>query len=239
MLHKLARNTSIAYVLIFSFVFALFAPVSANAGVINSILNFIHPYSSILGQIGGAIAGASIGAGFCPPLGMIAGGIVGYVVGGHLASYATGGLSNVATLAGAAAGYCACISMGPVGAVAGVFLGGLLGKIAYKLVKKLDNSITGGVLLAPEKPAEAVSVGDTTVTLNDNIPAVGNNVIAPNPNAKVTDADLTVQEATAKYEAAYQNYISVARDGASSEEINKAHKEYVDAYNTYKKVTGK
>jgi hypothetical protein len=218
----------------------MFTPMIARAGVLGSILNFIKPAAGILGNIGGAIAGASLGSAFCPPLGTIAGGIVGYVVGGVLANYAAGGLSNVATLAGAAVGYTAMSSMGPVGMVAGVFLGGLLGKTAYNLIKKLDNKITGGVVLAPtvKEADETVSVGNTSntsVKLSDAIPAAK----TPEVKAKVTNADMSAQEATERYQRAYQQYITATRDGANSEEINKAHKEYVEAYKVYKEVTGK
>ena len=241
MIHKLSRNRSIAYVLLLSFVFTMFTPMIARAGVLGSVLNFIKPAAGILGNIGGAIAGASLGSAFCPPLGTIAGGIIGYVVGGVLANYAAGGLSNVATLAGAAVGYTAMSSMGPVGMIAGVFLGGLLGKTAYKLIKSLDNKITGGVVLAPtpvEEADDSVSIGNTgntTVKLSDAIPSAR----TPEVKAEVTNADMTAQEATERYQKAYQQYITATRDGANSEEINKAYKEYTEAYKVYKEVTGK
>ena len=50
---------------------------------------------------------------------------------------------------------------------------------------------------------------------------------------------MSAQEATERYQRAYQQYITATRDGANSEEINKAHKEYVEAYKVYKEVTGK
>lgn len=241
MLHKLSRHTSLFYVLILSFVFSVFAPMTASAGVLGSVVNFLSPYSRILGQVGGAIAGASIGSAFCPPLGTIGGAIIGYVVGGTLGSYAGGGLSNIATLGGAIAGYVACASMGPVGMVAGVFLGGLCGRVAYSLLKKLDNSMTGGVVFAPEVKEEATTattVGDTSnVVPNDDIPVA--NINESKAQGAINEADMTVQEATTAYQTAYKKYISAARDGANNEEINKAYKEYTEAYNNYKKVTGK
>lgn len=243
MIHKLSRNKSIAYVLILSFVFALYSPIAARAGVLGSVLNFVKPYANILGKIGGAVAGATLGSAFCPPLGTIAGGILGYVVGGVLANYAAGGLSNVATLAGAAVGYTALAGSGPVGMVAGVFLGGLLGKVAYKLVKKLDNSITGGVVFAPVVEKEAndsttVSVGEDKVVLSDSIPLSNDKAQSPVvEKTNVTPVDMSIQEATQKYQEAYQRYVTAARDGANSTEINQAHKEYLEAYENYKKVT--
>ena len=240
MIHKLSRNRSIASILVLSFVFAIFTPMTARAGVLGSILNFVRPVAGILGNIGGAVAGASLGSAFCPPLGTIAGGIVGYVVGGVLANYAAGGLSNIATLAGAAVGYSALAASGPVGMVAGVFVGGLLGKMAYSLIKKLDNKVTGGVVLAPTnvKEADAASIGDSSnVSLSDNIPVSNNN---KNTNVKPSvknNSSIDLQEATDNYEAAYQRYVTATRDGANSEEINKAYKEYVEAYNIYKKLS--
>ena len=215
MIHKLSRNRSIALVLVFSFMFSLLTPMTAR--------------------------GASLGSAFCPPLGTIGGAIIGYVVGGVLGNYAAGGLSNVATLAGAAVGYAALASSGPVGMVAGVFIGGLLGKVAYKLLKKLDNSVTGGVVFAPEgymdangQPSDSVTVSDNKVVeLTDSIPVSNNNANTPT----ITSADISVQEATQKYQEAYQKYVTAARDGANSEDINKAYKEYKEAYENYKKVS--
>ncbi len=243
MIHKLSRNRSIAFLLIFSLFFTLFTPMTANAGVLGSLLSFIKPHANILGKIGGAIAGASLGSAFCPPLGTIAGGIIGYVVGGTIADYAAGGLSNCATLAGAAAGYVAMSSMGPVGMIAGVFLGGLVGKVAYSLIKKIDNKVTGGIVFAPEVSEESAKIGDTSntrVVVTDNtIPATydGNNKASQPTSASNTN--ISVQEAQEKYQAAYQNYATAVRDGANSTEINKAYKEYQEAYETYRKVTGK
>ena len=243
MIHKLSRNRSIAYVLLISFVFTMFTPMIARAGVLGSVLNFIKPAAGILGNIGGAIAGATLGSTFCPPLGTIAGGIVGYVVGGVLANYAAGGLSNVATLAGAAVGYAALASSGPIGMVAGVFLGGLLGKTAYKLIKKLDNKITGGIVFAPTavKEADDTSIGDVQVELSDGIPVSNTNTVTDTKAAKAANAAdvITAEEATERYQQAYQKYITAARDGANSEDISKAHQEYQEAYKVYKEVTGK
>ena len=240
MIHKLSRNRSIAYILIVSFVFAMFTPMTARAGVLGSVLNFVKPYAKILGNIGGAVAGASLGSAFCPPLGTIAGGIIGYVVGGVLGNYAAGGLSNVATLAGAAVGYAALASSGPVGMIAGVFVGGLLGKVAYSLIKKLDNSITGGVVFAPSDVKEAddtaVSINDK-VELSDSIPVANTNKAEVKGEVALSSSEMSVKEATANYEAAYQRYVTAARDGANSEEINKVYKEYQEAYKIYKEVT--
>ncbi len=240
MIHKLSRNRSIAYILLVSFVFAMFTPMTARAGVLGSVLNFVKPYAKILGNIGGAVAGASLGSTFCPPLGTIAGGIVGYVVGGVLANYAAGGLSNVATLAGAAVGYAALASSGPVGMVAGVFVGGLLGKVAYKLIKKLDNSITGGVVFAPSDVKEAndsVSIGNDKVELSDSIPVANNNKKEVKGEVALSSSEMSIAEATANYEEAYQKYVTATRDGGNSEEINKAYQEYQKAYKIYKEVT--
>ena len=239
MIHKLSRNRSIALVLVFSFMFSLLTPMTARAGVLGSVLNFVKPYADVLGKIGGAVAGASIGSAFCPPLGTIGGAILGYVVGGVIGNYAAGGLSNVATLAGAAVGYTALASSGPVGMIAGVFIGGLLGKVAYKLLKKLDNSVTGGVVFAPSAVQEAdgtansVTVSNNDVELTDAIPVSNDNAKTP----AITSADVNVQEATQKYQEAYQKYVTAARDGANSEDINKAYKEYKEAYENYKKVS--
>lgn len=245
MIHKLSRNKSIAYILLLSFFFGIITPMSASAGVLGSLLDFVKPHAKILGNIGGAIAGATLGSTFCPPLGTIAGGIVGYVVGGTLANYAAGGLSNIATLAGAAAGYVALSSMGPVGMVAGVFLGGLLGKVAYGLIQKVDQKITGGVVFSAkvnkDASAESVTVGETAnnVVVSDVIPASYKNTTKAKKANTSINTDMSLQEATEKYQTAYQKYVTAVRDGANSEDVNKAHQEYVEAYQNYQKISGK
>ncbi|HMM59894.1 MAG TPA: hypothetical protein PKC25_07170 [Candidatus Rifleibacterium sp.] len=147
MFYRLAKNRQFNMLMIASFVFAiLLVPMTAQAGILGSVLNAVRPFAKIAGNIAGAVAGASLGAAFMPPLGMLAGGVAGWIVGGIVTSYATGSLSNLAALGGAALGVMALASFGPVGYVAGALVGGLLGKIAMNLLYKADRTATGGIL---------------------------------------------------------------------------------------------
>ena len=237
----------ISLLLVLSILFTVFIPATSNAGIINSLLSAVKPYAGIIGNIGGAVAGATMCAGVLPPLGMLAGGICGYVIGGILANYVTGGLSNIATLGGAAVGVMACASMGPIGYVVGAIGGGFLGKIAYNLIKKLDNKATGGLLLSPKVDASgnAVSVGSTSNSVavinqtDGSIPTaygLQSPIEVPVTNRVITEDE--VQKASDEYQAAYRAYTVAIRTG-TAEEIKEAHAVYQAAYDNYKAVTGK
>lgn len=240
-------SKKISYFLVLSMILSVFAaPITAEAGILGKILSAVKPYAGTLGNLGGAVAGAVMGASFLPPVGILAGGIAGYVVGGILANYAAGGLSNIATLGGAALGVMAGASFGPIGYVVGALGGGLLGKIAMSLLYKLDKKTTGGILLSPavDSSGEPILVGSTSQTS-----AVGD-IPAAAPISDVSGADELkvteelnasandISQADAEYQEAYRGYIVAVRTG-STETIKEAHEKYKNAFNRYKKLTGK
>lgn len=245
MVYKLARNRQFNLLLVASFIFAiLIIPATAEAGILGSILNAARPYAKVLGKIGGAVAGASLCAGFVPPLGMIAGGIAGWIVGDIITGYATGSLSNLATLGGAAAGVMALASFGPVGYVAGALIGGFLGKTAMSLLHKADREATGGILFMTGGSAPATGSG---VALSPEVPVSLENA-APIPapvTSSVKEAPVTItptadeiRTADTAYRNAYQAYISATRQG-NSQNINETHKAYLKALEDYRALTGK
>lgn len=245
MIYTNKLHGKISIILLFSFLFSVFAaPSMVQAGILGSILGAIRPYAGTLGKLGGAVAGAVMGASFMPPLGILAGGIAGYVVGGILSTYATGSLTKLATLGGAALGVMAGASMGPVGYVLGAIGGGLLGKIAMGLLYKLDKEATGGFVFSPA----VNSMGEPILVGSNAIPEASAPMEAQPQKDTVIMADkqemlmggydndiIAVEEA---YREAYKNYIVAVRAG-STENIKEAHEKYKEAYNQYKKVTGK
>jgi hypothetical protein len=144
-------SKKISYFLVLSLILSVFdAPIAAEAGILGKILSAVKPYAGTIGNTWRGCGRRGYGRmSFLPPVGILAGGIAGYVVGGILANYAAGGLSNIATLGGAALGVMAGASFGPIGYVVGALGGGLLGKIAMSLLYKLDKKTTGGILLSP------------------------------------------------------------------------------------------
>lgn len=244
MIYRLVKNRQFNLLLVASFIFAiLIIPATAEAGILGSILNTVRPYAKFAGKIAGAVAGASLCAAFVPPLGLLAGGIAGWIVGGIVTSYATGSLSNLASLGGAALGVMALSSFGPVGYVAGALMGGFLGKIAMSLLYKADREATGGILfLTGDKASKPANTG---VALAPEVP-MSLDSAAPSPvTSSVADAPVTIAPTSAEisradtaYRNAYQAYISATREG-NSQNISATHKAYLQALEEYKKLTGK
>jgi hypothetical protein len=246
MVYQLVKNRQFNLFLLASFIFAiLIVPATAEAGILGKILNATRPYAKVIGKIAGAVAGASLCAGFVPPLGMIAGGIAGWIVGGIVTSYATGSLSNLAALGGAAAGVMALSSFGPVGYVAGALIGGFLGKTAMSLLHKADREATGGILFMTGDSAPATTSGvalspEVPLSLDNSAPVPMPVTSSVNSAAPVTIAPSSdeVRAADATYRNAYQAYISATREG-NSQNIKTTHQAYLKALDDYKKLTGK
>ncbi len=244
MFYRLSRNKGLNLVLIFSLLAAIFVvPATAEAGILGSVLNAVRPFAKFAGKIAGAVAGASLCAGFVPPLGMIAGGVAGWIVGGIVTGYGTGSLTNLATLGGAVAGAMALASFGPIGYVAGALAGGFLGKMAMKLLHTADREATGGILFfnGGNSGGTAVSGGPA---LAPELPPAYNSEAALAPvteNTASTGYTATAEEirqADARYRAAYDAYVAATKANNSAD-IAQTHKNYMAAYEEYKKVTGK
>ncbi len=244
MIYRLSRSRQFNLLLLASFLFAiLIIPSTAHAGILGKVLNSVRPFAKFAGKIAGAVAGAGLCAGFLPPLGMIAGGVAGWIVGGIVTSYATGSLSNLAALGGAAAGVMALASFGPVGYVAGALAGGFLGKMAMSLLYKADREATGGILFMTDKPATAGGGSAPGVALAPEIPmAYDSSAVIPvtssveNKPVTIAPSSEEIRKADQEYRNAYQLYITATREGKNAAE---AHKAYSEAYDNYKKLTGK
>lgn len=243
MFYRLRRNRGLNLFLVLSILATIFViPTTAEAGILGSVLNAVRPLAKFAGKIGGAVVGASLCAGFVPPLGMLAGGVAGWIVGGIITGYGTGSLSNLATLGGAAAGAMALASFGPIGYVAGALAGGFLGRMAMKLLHKADREATGGILFFNDKGSGNVVTGGPA--LAPELPAAYDNVIAPAPVTENTSAPAfaptteEIREADAKYQAAYDAYVTATKANNAAE-IAESHKKYMAAYEEYKRLTGK
>ncbi len=247
MFNQLVKNRQFNVLLIASFIFSiLLVPMTAQAGILGSVLNAVRPFAKIAGNIAGAVAGASLGAAFMPPLGMLAGGVAGWIVGGIVTSYATGSLANLATVGGAALGIAAGASFGPIGFVIGALAGGTLGRIAMGLIDKADNTVTGGVLFHNSGSQTSSTPSTTGVALSPEIPvsydssaqAPVESVGATTGQVSISASAADISKADSDYKAAYQNYLSATREG-NAEKINAANQAYQEAFNNYKKLTGK
>ncbi|HNX75031.1 MAG TPA: hypothetical protein PLM07_07560 [Candidatus Rifleibacterium sp.] len=247
MFNQLVKNRQFNILIIASLMFSIFlVPMPAQAGILGSVLNAVRPFANFAGNIAGAVAGASLGAAFMPPLGILAGGVAGWIVGGIVTRYATGSLGSLATVAGAAVGVAACASFGPIGYVAGALAGGMLGRMAMKLLDKADNNMTGGILF--NKGGSSAAPSTTGVALSPEIPASYNGTAQPVANGAVSGASAgqinisasadEIAKADNAYQKAYDNYLSATREG-NAEKINTANKAYQEAFNNYRKLTGK
>lgn len=245
MIYRLSRDRKFNLFIVFTMVVALLgAPAAAEAGILGKTLQVIRPFASVAGKVAGAIAGATLCAGFVPPLGMLAGAVGGWIVGGIVTNYGTASLGNLASIGGAALGVMALSSFGPVGYVGGALVGGWLGKTAMNLLQKTDRKTTGGILFMTGNQQPAATPAGP-VALSPEIPASFDQ--APSPVATNVEAAATAQaeptseevrNADAAYQKAYQTYVSATREG-SSDKIAEAHKAYLEAFASYKALTGK
>ncbi|HOY67982.1 MAG TPA: hypothetical protein PLP29_13925 [Candidatus Ozemobacteraceae bacterium] len=235
----LGRNKSIHVVLILSILCSFFIlPTPAKAGVLSKVWSALRPITKVAGHVGGAVAGAMMASAIVPPLGMIAGGVAGWIVGGMIADYGSRSLSN---LAGVAAGVAGAIALGPsaIGIAGGFILGGLLGKLAFSLVKKADQAVTGGVVfnkaqsayssansqaLAPVTDVSVSSVKSSiNTTINNATTKVQNTTDTLQDKARATKENL-VRAAQEKYEKACRTYQELAEKAEKSELVVKAKK---------------
>lgn len=215
--------------------FILPATTPAKAGILSTIYCKLGPVLKIAGRIGGAVAGASLAAGFVPPLGMIAGAIGGWIIGGVITDYATGSLTNLAMLGGGVAGAMA-LGPGVVGTVGGFLLGALVGRIGMGVLRSADKKITGGLLLQKGSAGAGQSLAPSGVTVTSGVTGAVT-VNAQTPTTTAVSADQQAKEVQAKYQTAYQNYIN-ATQGGDAKNINAAHKAYQEAYREYQTVIG-
>ncbi|MFZ2956782.1 MAG: hypothetical protein WA705_07835 [Candidatus Ozemobacteraceae bacterium] len=229
----LRMRRSINVMLVLSMVASFFIlPVTpVKAGVLSTVWSAIRPLLTIAGRVGGAVAGATLCSAFVPPLGMLAGAIGGWIVGGMITDYASGSLSNLAATAGGVAG---AIAMGPgiFGMAGGFLLGGILGKIAYSLIKKVDTKLTGGLIFNRGASGNGAALAPTTVSTG-----VTTTVTSSQAQTSAVTADKAIQAAQAKYQAAYQAYVS-ATQGGDAMNITNAHQNYLKAYSEYQVITG-
>lgn len=250
----LAFNRSVSLLLILSMISTFFVlPAPARAGMLGNFLCAIRPIAQVAGKIGGAILGASLAGAFCPPLGMIAGAVGGWIAGGIITNYATASLTNVATLAGGAAGAMALAGFGPLGMVGGFFLGAFLGRTLMGILYKADQSTTGGVVFQTEKPSllqtikqklfggssgGASSLAPSGVGSAVVVGAGASTEVAVSASQEAPSMDEQIRAAEARYQSAYQSYIS-ATSGGDAAKLQSADAEYKAAYKAYMDLTGK
>lgn len=231
------RDLSMLLVLVLM-VSMLVVPAVAEAGIISSALSSLRPFLQVGGKVAGAVVGGTLCSGFVPPLGMIAGGLAGWMIGGIISNYGTSSIGNLATLAGAAAGAMALSSLGPIGYVAGAIGGGWIGKWAMGLLKSTD---PGGILFS-QQPSMTVAGSSGPTVYSGSVPALsaaspmaaGPSVI---PQASYIPTSEEIRQADQEYQAAYQLYLKASRSGDASE-IKAANEQYQQALENYRAMIG-
>ena len=248
---KSVARKPVSVLLVLSIVtsFFILPAVPARAGILGSFLNVVLPSASLAGRVGGWVIGASIGAAFFPPLGMIAGGVLGWIGGGIIADHDhdTGSLANVAAICGGAVGV---IALGPVGVGVGCLLGELLGGMVTNLLRRANGSLTGGI---PFKKAGTASTSGTSLTskiksfFGGNGSSVSSPAFTNTPSTGVSgggapgvtvsgDRSTQIQASEAKYKAAYDQYLQATQKGDSGTAVD-AHKVYLNAYQEFQTLS--
>jgi len=248
---KSVARKPVSVLLVLSIVtsFFILPAVPARAGILGSFLNAVRPLAGIASKVGGAVVGAAIGAAFVPPLGMIAGGVLGWIGGGIIADHDhdTGSLANVAAICGGAVGV---IALGPVGVGVGCLLGELLGGMVTNLLRRANGSLAGGI---PFKKAGTASTSGTSLTskiksfFGGNGSSVSSPAFTNTPSTGVSgggapgvtvsgDRSTQIQASEAKYKAAYDQYLQATQKGDSGTAAD-AHKVYLNAYQEFQTLS--
>lgn len=236
-----AQCRGTAQIVLLSLVFSMMMltmPSKAEAGLLGSVFSGAKKATRFLVVNGGALVagyfggvlGAALGGG---PIGMVAGGIGGFLAARKALTWATETSTRVATIVGAAAGGLLVAGMGMPMLAIGVIGGGLLGWSLSKLIGKL----TGNAVKKAEMAAQDTKVNDYLST----VPAVAAPVevkqAVAKPSAAAEEKVENVSQAYDRYLAAYKAYMAASEKGdtAAAQTSYAEYKKYLTLYNSLMK----
>ncbi len=216
----------------------LVAPVTSQAGLMDSVKSVSKWLFVKAGSFGAAYGGAVLGAAVCGgPIGMVLGGVGGYIVGKKVMNWGTSSSTNFWTLAGGLAGAALTVGMGWPVMLAGVAVGALgsralasvIGKIFNK-AKAVATPITAqAAAKMSEQDAKAQAFIDQMMGKASGSTSSTYGQAAPAPMSATSGS----QDAYNRYLAAYKTYMEATQKGDSAA-AQSAYAEYQSALKAYR-----
>ncbi len=236
------RRQELSILVIFSIVFSFLTitPVPAKAGILSSIGSTLGTVGKFLAVQGGglvagyfgAVLGIALGGG---PIGMVAGGVGGYIIGKKLMTWATTNLTNFATLAGAVGGGLLLAGCGfpmiAVGVVGGALLARGIAWLWKKLTGKAKTPEVAVTVTEQDNKAQAFinSLSSSSTTTATPAPAA----TTAKPATPAPTPTNNGQDAYNKYLDAYKAYMAATSkgDAAAAQASYAEYKKYLAEYN--------
>lgn len=229
------RRQEVSILLILSMVFSLWAavPQRVDAGFLQSVgkvlKGVVVTAGSLAGAAMGAVLGMAVGGG---PIGMVAGGVGGFIVAKKLMGWATSSFVNVATVLGAVGGGLLMAGMGFPMLAIGVIGGGLIARGIAALIKKL----TGKSAVLINKERLAVQEERSKSIIEQRLAesgAAAAAIAAPASTATVSSGEKTSEQVYDQYLAAYRAYMAATQTGDSkaAQQAYAEYQKYLTLYN--------
>lgn len=230
------RRQEVSILLILSMVFSLWAavPQRVDAGFLQSVgkvlKGVVITAGSLAGAAMGAVLGMAVGGG---PIGMVAGGVGGFIVAKKLMGWATSSFANVATVLGAVGGGLLMAGMGFPMLAIGVIGGGLIARGIAALIKKL----TGKSAILINKERLAVQEERSKSIIERRLAEAGTTAAAataaPTSTATVTSGEKTSEQVYDQYLAAYRAYMAATQtgDAKAAQQAYTEYQKYLTLYN--------
>ena len=223
----------------------LFSPQPVRAGFVDTAKKVAKTVvvqgGALTAGFFGGVVGMALGTGTIVggPIGMVAGGVGGYLVGKKVMNWVTSSTANVAMVLGAVGGGLLCAGMGFPVLAAGVLGGALLGRGLVALYKKITgkSSVT---VSAPSSSAEMATQETNAQAFLDYLQNKRAAAAAPASSGASTGGAVSssgpsasAQDAYNKYMAAYDAYMEATKkgDATAAQNAYREYKTYLDLYN--------
>jgi len=212
------KRQEISLLLIFTIFVSswLVIPMPAKAGILSTLGKIaktaVVTVGSLAAGYGGAVLGMAVGLG---PVGMVLGGIGGFLIGKKLLGWATSSVANFATVGGAVAGGLLMAGSGIPLLAAGIIGGALVARGIASLITKLTKKAIPCVNTPAANPEMDKKCAEFIAGMNarqaSSVPAASS--ITSSSQAAPAASGSNVQNAYNRYLAAYKAYMAATQKG--------------------------
>jgi hypothetical protein len=234
------RKKDVSMLLVFTMLASMWLAVPAKAGFLQTLgkitKTVVVTGGALAAGAAGAVLGMALGGG---PIGMVVGGVAGFIVGKKLLSWATASFANVGTVLGAVAGGVLLAGAGVPLLVAGVVGGAIVGRLAVKLISKITGKVTNAVQVkgvSAEMDRKSIEFVQGMAKMSSATTGAASAAAAKVTGAKAA-VKVTTQNSYDRYLAAYRSYMAATQKGDPAA-AKAAFTEYQSALAAYQGSSG-